>query len=609
MNRFSAAIQKILKRGGMAFVLYPISMIFAAALAIVSIFRIFQEPAANDKLLSSLQLSFALGVLLGMALIVIARKINERQIEFLGANVFTLLICIGTFFALYLPQDAMINENSTVRVMAAMAISFLTFLFVPTINGKLLDYNRMFFMTIKSFFIALIYGLVLMLGFFFVAFAVQQLLIPELTDKTYSYIAIISGFLAYAIFLGYFPRFKKIEEDDDVTIDKLSQQPKFAVVLFQNIMIPILAALTLVLFIWSLRILFTGNWPVYEQIIGIFTAYSLFGILLYFLVSSYDTLTVSLYRKIIPIATLVFLAFEAYSIVTQINMYGVKPLEYAIVFLWIYAMITSVLFLFLPISKNKVPSYIAIFLIAVFVLPVVGANDFSYTNQGVHLKNILSKNGMIEGDSIKSNSGISVDDKRRITMATNYLFDTYSTSSRTLPDWLKTSMSSTADFKTVFGFDMIFGRDDNNPGNGTPSDVVNLTSSVEVISTKGYDYHIPQRILMETGEALIKTDKGDYTVLYTGGKSTGSKNGGYPEITVVLEGKDFAKFDLKEFADGLLVKYSINGSQKQVPAEDFVYKYNKENVNLMLVFNAVTLSKNNPDTNYFDLTGIYFGVR
>jgi hypothetical protein len=609
VNKFSAAIQGVLKRGGMAFVLYPASMIFAAALAIVSIWRIYQEPINNEKLVNSLQLSFALGVIAGMALIVMARKISDKKIEFLGANLLTLLISTGTFFAIYLPSGGTISENSTVRVIAAMAISFLVFLIAPTFHGKLLDYNRMVFMTIKSFFIALVYGLVLMLGFFFVAFAVQQLLISDLTDKTYSYIAIISGLLAYAIFLGYFPQFKKIEEDDDPTIEKLSKQPKFAEVLFQNIMIPILAALTLVLIIWSLRILFTGNWPAYEQIIGIFTAYSLFGILLYLLVSSFNTLAVRLYRKIIPIATLVFLAFEAYSIVTQIKMYGVKPLEYAIVFLWIYAMITSILFLFLPISKNKVPSYIAIVLITIFVLPVVGANDFSYTYQGAHLKSILTKNGMISGDSIKSNSGISEDDKMRITLSTNYLYDTYSSSTRTLPGWLKQSMNSTVDFKKVFGFDMMFGRDGNNPDNGNPSDVINLTSSPEAISTTGYDYHIPQRILMETGEALIKTEKGDYTVLYTGGKSSGPTNSSYPEITVVLGGKDIAKFDLKEFADGLYTKYSGTNSQKQVAAEDFVYMYNKDNVKLKIVFNAVTLSKSNPGTNYFDLTGIYFGVK
>ncbi|MHB1483667.1 MAG: DUF4153 domain-containing protein [Saccharofermentanales bacterium] len=604
------SIANVFKRGGLAFVHYPVSMLFAICLAVLSIWIIAAEPNINLKLLHSLQWTFAFGTFFGMALSVIAKKASAKQITFILTNIIAIIISGVAFIAVFYSKGNDVSSDSITRILAGIVISYLVFLIVPTYRGRKINYNEMVFMVIKSFFVAAVYSLVIMLGFFFVAFAVQSLIYKDLSSKIYSYIAILSGLLGYSFFLGYFPEFKDEEEADDEKIEALIKQPRFAEIIFQNIMIPIFAALTVVLIIWCFRILLTWEWPDFNQIIGIFSAYSLVGILLYYLVSSYSNLISRLYKKIIPITTLVFLGFEAYPIYNQINLYGVKPLEYAIVFLWIFAVITSILFLFLPIVKNRIPSYIAIVLIAVIVMPGIGATDLSFTLQANRLESLLNKNGMLVNGEIRPGSNVDKKDRQDMTDATLYLFRQ---ENKTAPQWVTKSLPTTDNFESVFGFPQEFYSGGNFPGTNTK--YISLRIDNTPVSLEDYKFYIPKSILDYTGSkqaVVITTEKGDYRLTYD--TNPGNKDANFiPKIDITFNGENVLSSTLDAFADTLKTRYvtasgAITQGEQMIPLSEMSYVITGSKAAVKLVFQNVsfTVDAGSVVSQTFEIQGIYF---
>ncbi|MHB1452807.1 MAG: hypothetical protein ACYCYM_02470 [Saccharofermentanales bacterium] len=556
MNKFSKALTGILKRGGLAFSCFPASMGFAILMAGLSIWAVYTEPNTYTKLLLSLQITFMASSLVGITFSVLSRKLSGSRPSFTFFNLLTLAFACLSFISLYLLGNSKSEPSMRVAsiVIAAGAIALIAFVVIPTFRSKVIDYNKMFFMTFKAFFISVLYTGVLMGGFAFVAFAVQMLLWADMTEKVYIYIVILSLLIGYAFFLGYFPNFRR-EEDEEFTAraEVAVRQPRFAEVLFQNIMIPIHSVLSVVLLIWSVKIVITRVWPAYGQVIGIFTAYSLFSILLYILVSSYDTKIVMWYRRIVPIATLVFLAFEIYPIYTKLSESGLQPLEYAVICVWVFAAIVSACFIFIPIVKNRIAAYIAAALIGLFVLPFIGAMDASYYSQSLRLKNALERNAMTSGGDITPSAAVSKEDKVIITEAVNYL---YSDVDKPAPAWIISEMASLSDFYSVFGFNEYYRTD---PDNDNPDNVdSSLTIAVApgVADIQGYDFYL-SRDAFNKSELITVTSGGiDYTVSYQMGNGAMSA----PVVKVTEGNTVLIEADLNDFAAEIYDLYSGQGT-------------------------------------------------
>jgi len=608
MKSILKALLNLLKRGGFAFVNYPVSMVFAICLAALSIWMIYTDPVTNLKLLVSLEWTFAFGAFLNTAACVIAKKSSDKKASFILANCFSLVISAGAFLMIYLPKGTNITEVSVTRILAGIAISLLVFLVVPTYRSTKIHFNEMVYMTVRSFFIAAVYALVIMLGSFFVAFAVQTLLYENMSGKVYSYIAILSGLFGYAFFLGSFPEFKKEEDRIDERVDKAIKQPKFAEILFQNIMIPIIAALTVVLFIWSIRILITRQWPDYNQIITIFTTYSLVGIFFYYLVSSYKTVIASFYKRIIPYTILVFLSFEAFTIINRIMLYGVKPMEYGIVFLWIFAVVASVLFIFIPVVKNRIPSYVAIVLIMIFVMPVIGAMDSSFYFQSKRLESILTRNEMINAGRIQPGNNVSLQDKKDITDATNYLF---TQENKSPPSWLAYSLSSIDKFESVYGFAQEFYDPGRTPG--IQASYLSIRTQSTPVSLAGYQFYIPRDMQQGDFVTSIETSNATYELSYTTNSFAIKNNTGTPSIIIKKGSKILLDGNLDEFAAQLLLKYPIGNNNSpqsdiQVPSLELSYEIKGDGVSIKLLYQVATFTVDTTGatTKYFELQGILF---
>ena len=136
------------------------------------------------------------------------------------------------------------------------------------------------------------------------------------------YISTIGGFLAYAIFVGYFPDFRKGSKDEKRDIAQ--KQAKFIEILFQYIMVPITLALTVVLLLWSIKTLIVREEISFVRLSSIATSYAIIGIWLHLMVTHSVSQIAVFYRKVYPYTALIILAFEARALLIQLNNWGLK---------------------------------------------------------------------------------------------------------------------------------------------------------------------------------------------------------------------------------------------------------------------------------------------
>ena len=216
-------------------------------------------------------------------------KVAVKKICFL-ANLLGILVAVVTFLLLYFFAEhnllyrcrySVISAIAAARVSAAILVSF-DFYCVSgyPLNSRVL---HILFHDTQSIFIALLYGLVIMVGASGVAGAIQALLYKGLSSKVYMYISTLSGFLAFTIFIGYFPDFRKGFFDRHR--ETAQKQPRFIEVLFDYIMIPIMLALTLVLILWAGKTILDGMQISFIRLSGIASSYALGGLWLHIMVT------------------------------------------------------------------------------------------------------------------------------------------------------------------------------------------------------------------------------------------------------------------------------------------------------------------------------------
>lgn len=581
MNKFYIAVLNIVKGGARSFARYPLSMISALVIAVTASILIQLESVYNEKLFSSLQMAFSLGAISGMVLAAAAFRRKGFSAGFWLANLGGIILTAAVFLAVYLPAGN-ISEIAGARIVAGTAISFLLFLLVVSRDEKLSDFNQAAFMSLKSLVIALIYALVILLGLYFVAFAVESLLYEEMSGKVYQHIAVWSAFIGFAFFLGNFPVFGPGQKLEDFTAAR--KQPSFIEILFAYVIIPLMTALSAVLFIWAIQILVIGDWPSFTQLSAIFSAYALFGIWLYIMTSHYSQGIAIWYRRLFPFAALLFLAFEAYAIYDRIRLEGLKTVEYFVGITWLFAVIGTILLIFLPVVRNKALAWLAIVLIALIVMPVAGYQDLPALAQAARLKNVLQANNMLVGDRIeRAPAGISQEDRQVITDATNFILRNEEAKK---PSWFTQSITNPMQFESVYGFNPDY--EDGSPVDVPrfrsiylvlPQGTLHLDEYTVVLHLQSWGYNPEQPL-------LIETERGEYRI-----KFKDNLNGLEPGFELIFNGQNLLSQDLRPYLQDLAAKYKDIYSQAgdKIELADMVYKTSVGDVSLMLVFSSIEI--------------------
>ena len=606
MSNFTQSVSKIFKGALKAFWTFPASIGCASAFAIVAMIRIqldWQQQEPYNFLFNCLHWSFALGAIFGLTLIVAERSRISRTKTFLTANLLAVAAVAVTFVSLYLfsgktmvgASYAMITPLAAARVSAAILVSFIFFIILAGYQKDRFDFTGSFFMTHKAFFIALIYGLVIMLGAFGVARAVQSLLYHDMSEKVYMYIGTLSGFLTFTIFAGYFPDFRKGAEDEHRKAAQ--EQPRFIEILFVYIMIPIVLALTVVLLIWAGKTVLSGMQVTFVRLSVIAASYTIGGLWLHAMVSEHESRLAQAYRAVYPAASLVILIFEAWAVLNQLKSSGLKVTEYIFILIWIIAAAGAIL---LILMKSKAHSAIAVSacVLAVFaVLPAIGYHALPVTAQANRLETLLvSQNMLTNGRITPAVSEPSQSARENITDAVVYLANAQDAR---LPDWFDPALGNNDVFKTKLGFEQIWANMGENNGDqpgGYKGTYLYLPS--QAINIGNYDWVISMQAESQKGQASVTLNgsKGSYQIYWT------IKDSGMPSLKIMLNNHVILEQDMNNYVNALSKKYPpVQAGNTEAALEDMCLKLEAPEISALLVFSNVEFSENasNGSNNYW----------
>jgi len=615
-NIFTKSISQIFTGAAKAFRMFPATTACALGFAVVTMIRIqldWQQQAPYNFLFNCLHWSFALGAVLSLAAITYARSRYEVGKAFKLANAAGAAAVAVTFLLLYLFSASQSNQYDTnyvtvsgiaaSRVSAAMLVSMVAFVIVAAHPKEQSDFERSLFMMQKAFFIAAIYGAVIMAGTSAVAGAFQALIYREMSYKVYQYIGTIVGFLAFTIFVGYFPDFTKGKTDEKR--EAAQKQPRFVEILFEYIMVPIMFALTAVLLVWAGRTILTGQNVAFEEVAGISTSFAVFGIWLHVMVTRLESGLAKFYKRFYPFAALLILAFEAWALAVQLGKSGMKDTEYFFMLLWVIAAAAAVLLIAMKAKSHAIIALITCALAVFSVLPLAGYNALPVASQASRLEKLLVRQNMLQdGKLVPAATEPDVTVRESITDAVNYLANTQDAQ---LPTWFDKKLSESDTFKKELGFDQTWPAVENPGGGKSPGTYLSLPNGPIEIS--GYKWVVNMNNEGKgDSAATVKGNKGTYTIHWTT-----SQQNGIPTLRVDLDGKVILEKSMKEYADGIAAKYPP-GKQANVTGtlDDMTLKLDTPEASMLLVFTNVEInvdSQQDTINYYMNLGQIYMNEK
>nr|WP_300006259.1 DUF4153 domain-containing protein [Tissierella sp.] len=607
MDNLRFTIEKIFKGAGRSFSRFPAAILSAIIISITAIVRIRVGWEAVDSyslLLNSLQISFLLGAVFSMAAVALAEvRYSKQKSSFLIANISGLVVAIITFLLVYfygrivgIDGVSQVSDIAMARVSSGVFISIVAFIYIVS-KAKWVDsFSDAFFITHRAFIISAIYGFVIMIGTSGVVGAFQALVYRALNPSIYEYIGVIVGFLTYTIFLGYFPSFKPIENKEEV--ERIEEQPRFIYVLFEYILVPILMALTVVLLIWSLRVVLKGVDVSFNQLSGIASSYVIIGIWIHIMVANHHSKLAEFYKRAYPFAGILILIFEAWALFEQINKFGLKTAEYSFLMIWIFAMISVLLLIVLKDKSYRKIAIAAMVLAAIYVLPIVGYRDITFNSQVNRLEDILNDQGLLVDNKIQAKDG-EIEYKKRgeITNSVDFI---WSSQKKNTPAWFKGNLNDEEVFRDTFGFEKTYGVYDGNEGEYFST---NLNLKEGPIDISGYNLSLNIRPNEQNDTAdKFEGKAGSYEINIT------NESTGLPTVLVKLNGEEIIEENLSQYIEELLLKYPLEEREQiELPFEDMSKVLEDENIAILLVFSNININDQNKNKKeyYLDFQGIY----
>lgn len=614
MNAFTGFISKSVKGAIKSFQTFPASIgcaLLFTLLTMVQIERSWSTTEGYSFLLSCLRWALAFGVLFGLPLITAARSRFDTKNVFVATNIIAVAAAAIAFFGLYYgggiaaSTDASVTVLSTLatsRMIVAMVVSFLVFIVLASYPKEQSDFSRAFFMTHKAFFIALLYGGVIMAGTSLIVGALQALIFSDMWNSIYSHLGIISAFVGFSIFLGYFPDFRKGRVDPQREIAQ--SQPRFIEILFDYILIPVFAALTLVLFGWAVKTIISGMNTSFTQLFGIAATYTLGGLWLYLMVTHHDTAISRFYRRFYPLAAPVILVFEAWALIQNIGDVGLKISEYYFILLWLIAAVSSVL-LFIKKSKAYLPVIFLLCALAVVsVLPFIGYQPTTIASQTNRLTTLLTDENILQNDElVPATSEPDLIVREDITDAVVYLAGFPADQ---LPSWFDPDMERSDIFKEKLGFEQAWRTE--NEGGGGDSFVASVSLSSSAIDISDYQWSAVFNTMDSSGDnaVTIKGENGTYDIYWIV-----DANNGMPTLKIVLDGDVIVEESLASYVEQITKTFSGDkGDQGTV--DDMSLKIETEQIDALLVFQYIEgyIGPDEYNTYYnLDLNAVYLNEK
>ena len=595
MNSFFSSAAKVFKGAGKAFERFPMVIANAVAFSVVTLIRIhigWQGQETYNFLFNCLHLSFSLGAIFSLAAITFAQSRYNSKKVFIYANLLGALATVITFLLLHYFGVAFVEYSTmryrhvsalaAARVSAVMFVSFLLFIILAGHPEEGADISKSLFMVHKSFFIAAIYGLVIMGGTSGVAGAVQALLYKGLSSKVYGYIGTLSGFLAFTIFVGYFPDFRKNAVDKQREIAQ--KQPRFIEILFEYIITPIMLALTFVLILWAGKTVMGGMKVPFIRLSSIASSFAMVGIWLHIMITHNNSSPTKFYKKVYPIAIIFILIFEAWALIIQLQKTGLKITEYFFALVWIIALSSAILLLF---KKEKAHHAIIIFtavLTLISVAPYAGYNVLPVKTQISRLENLLKNEEILQDGKIVS--AITEPEQNVRESITDAIMFLTSTEDASLPPWFDKKLRNSKTFKETLGFEQTYPNHDNDYRRNYLGTTLALQQ--EAIDIGDYRWAVNLRSIKrkEDDSILIEGERGIYKLIWEI-----KRQDGIPTLEILLNEKTILISDMDDYLDRILEKYPPGGTGVDYASlDDMSLTLETPEIKVMIVFGDIDIN-------------------
>lgn len=578
MNGIKAFFIKSIKNLIKAVEHYPVVSGFAFLFTCIVIYRIQIDIVYNDSqnfFLNCIQLSLAFGAASSLAITAYFERKDIKSPLFvivipmvLVAVVYVLLYTLGRHSA----DQWRLSDIAMTRIVVLIFIELISFIHFMRKE----KFSDALFMFQKAFVIALIYGGTLMAGTAGVAGAIEALLYNDMSSKVYMHLAAIVWFIAFMIFIGYFPKF-----DDSKHRTESERQPRFIEVLLSYVIIPVVLSLSAVLVLWVIKTIFTGDWPRFSELSGIVLTYAIGGIWLHLMVTHSKNKLTQFYRKIFPIISIVILAFGLWAFINHVGEESFFDREYYFIVTWSAALVVMILMIKPKQTQNFIPLILIVALV-ITILPFVGYHQLPVSVQVNRLESLLINEGILVDEALRPTENVEQKTREDITAMVNYL--SYSESKR-LPEWFDKRLNEEKMFEENFGF---------SPSWSIDKRISNyFVRKLEPINIEEYDW-----VIYPADESVIEGEKGVYKFHWQNGREN-------TRLEVFLNDALIVDDDFEEYF--ISVKEYLPTDLYNAPFEVMSYVIENDQIKLLLIFRSVEILVDDEHSvfDFLDLEVIY----
>lgn len=445
MSRLTKAIQEMLVRLSGAVLRFPLSVISLIGATALICYMISLDVIA-PLLIQKLTFTFVVAAFLGVTAQFAYEGFPRLNSMRLGVYVVATLLAVGYYFII--APALSIDYDVGARTSVAVFSLFCAFVWLPSFREDV-DFNSVALVHFKSAAIAVLYAGVLAIGLASIIGAVDILLFDVNTDVYGYMMAIVWVLFAPLYFLALLPRFNSEDITDRNFAEEAYIYPRFLEILVSYIAVPLVAAFTLVLFFYFVKIAVTRVWPI-GQLGPMVLGYSSAGLVIYILASGLENRFAVLYQQIFPKVLVPVVVMQLVSVYIRLNAYGFTESRYYVALFGIFSIVIGLVLSVQPVKRNGLIALLAAGFAIFSIVPPLDAFTVSRNSQVDRITNILQEAEILEDGKITPNADADLEVRLETTSILQYLeYREY------LDDlsWIPEDFETYTDMKEVFGFD------------------------------------------------------------------------------------------------------------------------------------------------------------
>lgn len=551
---------------------FPLAILFSASSAAVLI--VISETAPKNDTLARIAMILALGIPVSLCIKLFFEKKDDKNtyrliLSYIGGVLFLIL-----YYFLFLKATEMVPITRYAAVSLAL---YLWFLFIPHLLKK--EEFEMYVITVFTvFFVTIIYSAVLYAGLSAILFTIDKLLGIKILGKVYYYTWLFVVFIfAVSYFLSGIPL-----KNQAITV---KSYPKLLRILLLYIVMPLLTAYTIILYIYSGKIIATAHWPI-GIVSHLVLWYSVIVTIVLFFITPIRNINPwqNKFLKFAPRIILPLLIMMFVSIGIRVNAYGVTERRYFVVILGVWVFF---IMLYLSFTKKYRNIIIPLSLSIVALISVFGplsSYSVSKMSQNSRFEKFLIKNNMLKDGKLQSSPDIPKGDKAEISSILDYFNRNHSLKDvKYLPENFKLE-----DMNKVLGFSFV------TPNYGAPEGYFTfiVKQPENAVDIRGYDYLFDTRTINSGTNA-------------SNSPLTASYNYETSVIKVSYKGIEVYNKDLNSFIKNLIEKHGMYSPKNPLSSNEMTLVEENEKVKVKFIFLNIS-GNTNPSTQGIEAKEVEF---